>query len=88
MTWQELYKDYEAEGKVSTSKRGETLRRFSKSYGLTTYNLIQQSIKTRSKWAELARSGHNIVQVIRETTNQQLENGYVGVYVDGKFQSY
>ncbi len=42
---------------------------------------LEQNPSTRSRWAELARSGKKVMQF--------LENGrYVGVVVDGKAQLY
>ena len=46
------------------------------------YKLIQQNPNKSSKWAELARAGKEVVQVI--TGN----NNYKGVFVDGVYNKY
>ncbi len=47
------------------------------------YKLVQQNPKTTSKWAELARTGKEVVQVINASNGK-----YMGVYVDGVYNKY
>lgn len=44
---------------------------------------IEQNPAKDSKWARLAREGHNVVQIRDETNNK-----YVGVVVDGQLKTY
>jgi len=46
------------------------------------YKLIEQNPNKSSKWGMLARTGHEVVQVITQN------NKYMGVFVDGIYNKY
>ena len=51
--------------------------------GGTEYQAIEQNPETPSRWGQLARAGHHVVQI------RDLESGkYVAVVVDGKVTEY
>jgi hypothetical protein len=48
-----------------------------------TYEAIEQNPEKPSRWGQLARDGHQVVQFKEETTNR-----FVAVAVDGKVKLY
>ena len=96
-TFKHLYTNWKQQGKTFTTRHGQSLVKHEEVVEGKQYILLSQSTdpQKNSDGAVLAREGHEVIQVQRTDTikmqNYDVPVGhpeYIGMYVDGKYQSY